>query len=190
MIAMQKQVADRVIAPLTSDEIMDTVLDNNDRGHIPGRGRIVTGTSSSHPPLPGVDYMSQAAWNAEREVLIREAQQSKTLAQDARNEAKEARNEVASCKDFITQFTAHFNQQAGSSSNFTPFNFRPNSSAPSSSTPSSSTHPTDALVEFNSDPNLYQDIMNPGGCYKPVHDDEDEDEDRDEDGDEDDNDDV
>ncbi|GJR76409.1 hypothetical protein Tco_0088774 [Tanacetum coccineum] len=189
MIAMQKQVADRVIAPLTSDEIMDRVLDSNDRGHIPGRGRIVTGTGSSHPPLPGVDYMSQAAWNAEREVLIREAQDSKTLAKKARkeakkarNEAKDAQNEATSCKDFITQFSAHFNQQAGRSSNFTPFNFRPNSSAPSSSTPSSSTpssstHPHNALVEFNSDPNLYQDIMNPGGCYKPVCDDEDEDED-------------
>nr|GEX05791.1 hypothetical protein [Tanacetum cinerariifolium] len=97
---------------------------------------------------------------------------SKTLAQDARNEAKEARNEY---KDFITQFTAHFNQQAGSSSNFTPFNFRLNSYAPSSST-----HPYDALAEFNFDPNLYQDIMIPGGCYKPRRDDEDEDDNGDE----------
>nr|GEU32226.1 hypothetical protein [Tanacetum cinerariifolium] len=38
--------------------------------------------------------MSQAAWNAEREVLIREAQDSKTLAKEARKEAKEARNEA------------------------------------------------------------------------------------------------
>ncbi|GKG00554.1 hypothetical protein Tco_0302244, partial [Tanacetum coccineum] len=42
MIAMQKQVADRVIPPLTSDEIMDKVLDSNDLGHIPGKGTIVT----------------------------------------------------------------------------------------------------------------------------------------------------
>ncbi|GJW30025.1 hypothetical protein Tco_0046900 [Tanacetum coccineum] len=121
--------------------------------------------------------LSQAAWNAEREVLIREAQDSKTLAQKARNEA-------TSCKDFITQFLAHFNQQAGSSSNFTPFNFRPSSSTPSSSTPSSSTHPHNALAEFNSDPNLYQDIINPNGCYKPVRDDEDGDEDEDDNDDE------
>ncbi|GKF74879.1 hypothetical protein Tco_0224323 [Tanacetum coccineum] len=104
MIAMQKQVANRVIAPLTSDEIMDRVLDSNDRGHIPGRGRIVTGTGSSHPPLPGVDYMSQAAWNAEREVLIREAQDSKTLAKKARNEAKKARNEAKEARNEATSY--------------------------------------------------------------------------------------
>nr|GEV44781.1 ribonuclease H-like domain-containing protein [Tanacetum cinerariifolium] len=130
----KKQVADRVIPPLTSDEIMDGVLGSNDRGHIPGRGMIVTGTGSSHPPLPG-----------------------------ARNEGKEARNEATSCKDIITQFPAHFNQEQASS------------------------HPHNALAEFNSDPNLYQDIMNLGGCYKPVRDVEDEDEDGDKD--EDDNDD-
>nr|GEV05342.1 hypothetical protein [Tanacetum cinerariifolium] len=113
LIAMQKQVADRVIPPLTSYEIMDKVLGSNDRGHIPGRGKIVTGLESS--PTSG----------------------------------------------------AHFNQQAGSSSNFTPFIFRP----------SSSTHPHNALAEFNSDPDLYQDIMNLDGCYKPVRDDVDEDED-------------
>ncbi|GJW79785.1 acidic leucine-rich nuclear phosphoprotein 32 family member A [Tanacetum coccineum] len=55
----------------------------------------------------------------------------------------------------------------------------------STPTPSSSTHLHDALAEFNSDPNLYQDIMNPSG---PVRGDK-EDEDEDEDGDDDDNDD-
>nr|GEY65176.1 hypothetical protein [Tanacetum cinerariifolium] len=95
MIAMHKQVADCVIAPLTSDEIMDRVLDSNDRGHIPGRGRIVTGTGSSHPPLSGVDYISQAAWNAEREVLLREAQDS-NFGSKGTKRAKKARNEAKS----------------------------------------------------------------------------------------------
>ncbi|GKG63935.1 hypothetical protein Tco_0647302, partial [Tanacetum coccineum] len=48
--------------------------------------------------------------------------------------------------------------------------------------PSSSTHRRHSLVEIDPNPNLYQSIMNPDGCYAPVFSDDRNDDGNDDDG--------
>ena len=110
--------------------------------------------------------MTRENWNAEREVLIQRAQVAEDLAKEAQKEASSARNEASGVKEMFTQFMAHYNSQAGSSTNLTPFIPRP--PIPSQPLPNPSTDRHHSLVDINPDPNLYQSTMNPGGCYRPV----------------------